>query len=192
MKIVSTKITTLLAGIAFFLGGCISTAHVEKDDTADFSRLKSYSWVDKAKDDKKSNDLMETQIHQATDKELQKAGVRETKNKPDVLIDYDILVERNTRTERDPVYSQPYSRLFYNPYTRRYGTIYYPSQFMGYDSYQRTVKEGTITITMIETKSDKTIWQGWATEEINNRNLSGKEIQNSVKSIFRKFDVAKN
>jgi Domain of unknown function (DUF4136) len=192
MKIVRASITTVLAGVALILVGCGTTAHVEKDETADFSNYKTYSWIDKTNKDKKSNDLTETQILQAVNKEIQKTGWRESKNRPDVLLDYDILVERNTRTLRDPVYSQPYSRVFYNPYTRRYGTIHYPSQFMGYDSYEKTVKEGTITITMIDARSDKTIWQGWATEEINNRNLTGKEIQNSVKSIFRKFDVAKN
>jgi hypothetical protein len=45
---------------------------------------------------------------------------------------------------------------------------------------------------MIDAKTEKTVWQGWTTEEVNSRNLSTKEIQNSVKAIFRKFDVAKN
>ncbi len=43
---------------------------------------------------------------------------------------------------------------------------------------------------MIDPKTDKTIWQGWATDEINSSNITGKEIQKNVKSIFRKFDVA--
>jgi hypothetical protein len=45
---------------------------------------------------------------------------------------------------------------------------------------------------LIDTKTDKTIWQGWTTDEVNSRNLTSKEIQNGVKSIFRKFDIAKN
>ena len=44
---------------------------------------------------------------------------------------------------------------------------------------------------MLDTKTDKMIWQGWATDEVNNRNLTTNEIENSVRSIFRKFDVAK-
>jgi len=36
------------------------------------------------------------------------------------------------------------------------------------------------------------VWQGWATDEVKNKNLTSKEIQGSVKSIFKKFDVAKN
>jgi hypothetical protein len=63
---------------------------------------------------------------------------------------------------------------------------------MGYDDYDVPVREGTITISMIDARTDRTVWQGWTTDEINNRNMSSKEIQNSVKAIFRKFDVAKN
>lgn len=54
------------------------------------------------------------------------------------------------------------------------------------------IREGTITISMIDTRTDKTVWQGWTTDEVNSRNLTSKEIQNSVKSIFKKFDIAKN
>ena len=63
---------------------------------------------------------------------------------------------------------------------------------MGYERDQRPIKEGTVTITMIDTRTDKMVWQGWTTDELNSRNITSKEIQNSVKAIFRKFDVAKN
>ena len=100
------------------------------------------------------------------------------------------MVERGIVEQNSPVYSQPTTRYVYNPYSRRWVSIYYPSQFMGYDNSQRSVREGTITVSIIDAKTDKTIWQGWTTEQINSRNMTSKEIQNSVKSIFRKFDVA--
>jgi hypothetical protein len=46
---------------------------------------------------------------------------------------------------------------------------------------------------MLDADTEKTVWQGWVTDEVaNSRNLSSKEIQNSVRAIFRKFDIAKN
>ena len=45
---------------------------------------------------------------------------------------------------------------------------------------------------MIDRKTDKAVWQGWTTDEVNGRNLTKKEIDNSVRAIFKKFDVAKN
>ena len=182
--------------IVFLLASCGSTAHIEKADDADMSRYKTFAWMDKDgegnTDKNRNNDIIEQKIRVAVNKELEKAGWREVKNRPDVVLSYDVLVERNIKESTSPVYSRPYSRVVYNPYTRRYTTIYYPSQFMGYERDERPIKEGTVTITMIDGKTDKAVWQGWTTEEVNGRNLSTKEIQNSVKSIFRKFDIAKN
>lgn len=179
------------------LAGCGSTAHIEKDDQADFTKYKTYAWIDKdgegSQDRNRRNDLTEQKIREAVNQELQKsAHWREVKNRPDVLLSYDVLVERSTRESNNPVYSRPYSRLVYNPYTRRYTTIYYPSQFVGYDRDERPIKEGTVTISMIDARTDKTVWQGWTTDEVSSRNLTSKEIQNSVRAIFRKFDLAKN
>jgi len=194
MKTFRTNTMIALAGLAFFLGSCASTAHVEKDETANFSGYKSYAWIDRHDSDKQhaANDLAEQKIRQAVDKELQKTGWRESKSRADILLDYDLLVERSTKQRNDPVYSQPYSRLYFNRFTRRWGSIYYPSELVGYDNRTIPIREGTITITMIDAKSDKTVWQGWATDEVDSQNMTSREIQNSVKSIFRKFDVARN
>jgi len=182
--------------IVFLLASCTSTAHVEKDENTDFRNYKTFAWLDKKndveKDQHKTNDLIEQKIKQAVNQELEKnAGWLESKNHPDILLSYDVLVERGIKENSNPVYTRPFSRLIYNPYTRRYATIYYPSQFIGYDRDQRNVKEGTVTVTMIDSNTDKMVWQGWATDEINNRNITSREIQNSVKAIFRKFDIAK-
>jgi hypothetical protein len=183
--------------LGFVLASCAATAHVEKDDNADFSRYKTFAWVDKdgeGKNDRnRSNDLVEEKIKMAVSKELEKsAGWKEVKNRPDVMLSYDVLVEKGVKENNSPVYSRPYSRLVYNPYTRRYATIYYPSEFLGYERDQRAIREGTVTITMIDTRTDKAVWQGWTTGEVDSRNLSSKEIQSAVRSIFKKFDVAKN
>jgi hypothetical protein len=194
--------------------GCAAPAHVEKDETADFTHYKTFAWVnssenkevkhaDNKKDDKEKkednnkkedktrrNDLMDKQVQAAVNKELEKEGWHEDKNHPDVLISYDMLVERATKDASNPVYSNPYSRIYYNPYLRRYGTIYYPSTFLGYDNNPVSIREGTLTVTMVDAKTDQTVWQGWTTGEVNSRNVTQKEIQGSVRSIFKKFDVA--
>jgi hypothetical protein len=189
------KLLSVAALSGLLLAGCASVAHVEKDKTVNFNNYHSYAWVEtkESKNDStvKVSDLTERIIREAVNNEMAKTGWKESK-KPDVLLTYDILVERGIKEQNNPVYSQPYTRYYYNPYSRRYVAVYYPSQFMGYDNDQQQVKEGTITIRLIDTKTDKTIWQGWTTDEVNSRNLTSKEIQNGVKSIFRKFDIAKN
>jgi hypothetical protein len=172
---------------------CATPAYVEKDETADFSRYKTYAWIDtdKKEDKNRHADLMKKNVHEAVNAQLQKQGWREDRNKPDVLISYDLLVEKTTREQSNPVYSRPFRRIYYNPFYHRYGIIYYPSMFMGYDYDTETVREGTLTVTMVDAKTDKTIWQGWTTDDVNSRNVTKKEIRSSVNSIFRKFDVVK-
>lgn len=185
----------LLGSLAsiFILASCGTTAHIEKADDADFSRYTSYAWMTKDEDGKdRKLDLAEQKIQSAVNAELSKSGWKEDRKNPDVILNYDVLVERNIQEVSSPVYSRPFTRVVYNPYTRRYATIYYPSQFVGYERDDRTVQEGTVTITMIDAKTDRAVWQGWTTGVVNGRNMSSKEIQNSVRSIFRKFDVAKN
>jgi Domain of unknown function (DUF4136) len=192
MKQINLK-TAIVAVLSIgILAGCASSAHIEKDETVNFSKYKTFTWLhgENGKLENQS-DLIESKIRNAVTAEFEKIGWRESKNKPDVILDYDVLVERSNKEQREPVYSQPYSRLVYNPYTRRYATIYYPSQFLGYESYEKVIKEGTITVTMIDAKTDKTVWQGWTTGEVNNKNLTNKEIQKAVASIFKKSDLVK-
>ncbi|HRO68824.1 MAG TPA: DUF4136 domain-containing protein [Chitinophagaceae bacterium] len=183
-------------GVVFLLASCTSTAHIEKDDNTDFSKYKTYAWVEKERSDKREsrkNDLAEQKVRDAVSKELEKtAGWRESKSNPDVLLSYDLLVERSTKQQSDPVYSRPFVRTFYNPYSRRFYRVYYPSRFMGYDHFDVNTREGTVTISMIDAKTEKLVWQGWASDEVSSRNMTSKEIQNSIKAIFRKFDIAKN
>src|SRR5260221_2816658 len=134
----------------FLLASCASTAHIEKDDNADFKHYKTFAWVDKdgegKKDHNKTNDLTEEKIRKAVNLELEKnAGWRESKNHPDVLLSYDVLVERGVKENNNPVYSRPYSRVIFNPNTRRYSTIYYRSEFIGYNRDQRTTREEVLT-----------------------------------------------
>jgi hypothetical protein len=195
MKKMSVVTTALVSAAFFLIAACSPTAHIEKDKDTDFSRIKTYSWMDGEMEKNKKgklNNLAEQNLRLAINEELQKEGWREVKLNPDVLIGYDVLVERAVKERDNPVYSMPFSRIYYNPYTRRYGTIYYPSRFLGYDRDAYSVKEGTITVNMVDAKTDKLVWQGWITSEVNSNNLTKKEIEQGVKSIFRRFDVAKN
>jgi hypothetical protein len=182
-------------GAAIFLSGCAGTAHVEKAKSANLTSYKTYSWIDKdktrSKDEKKnhSHDIVDQNIRSSVNEQLQKKGYVESTTAPDLLISSDLVVEKNQKEQRDPVYSDSYTRNYYNPRTGRINTYYFPSQFMGYDSYPTSVKEGTVTVTLIDAKTDKAVWQGWATKELLNRNISSKEIDQNVKSIFKKFDA---
>ena len=192
MKQMKTIIFGLFAIASLVLAGCASTAYIEKDDNADFTNYQTFSWIKKDSQNVDASAIANERVRTAVNQELLKNGWRLVDENPDVLLSYDVLVERNVKQETEPVYTRPYTRVYYNPYTRRYGTIYYPPQFLGYDSYETPVREGTLTVTMIDAKTDKTVWQGWTTTEIQSGRMMSKEVDAGVRSIFRKFDMAKN
>lgn len=180
-----------IAGLLIF-SSCANTAHIEKTQGTDLTRYKTYSWVEEDQKEKKPNrtrQITQQNIQAAVNKQLQKSGWRLTDSNPDVLVSTDLVIEKNQKQQQDPVYSQPYSTTYFNRYSRRFNTFYFPSRFMGYDSYSTTVKEGTVTVTLIDAKTDKAVWQGWATNELSNNQISNKEINKNVNSIFKKFDA---
>ena len=187
-------LTGLVALFSFTMMSCASTAHIEKDDSIDFGKYKTFAWIEKApSDSNKTNDIAESKVKSIVNQELEKnAGWRQVNSKPDLLLSYDVLVERSVVEQNNPVYSRGYTRTFYNPRSGRYFNVYYPSRFIGYDNYGVQVQEGTVTISMIDTKTDKTVWQGWTTEQIDSRKIKTKEVESAIKSIFKKFDLAKN
>ncbi len=181
------SITSLL----LFLFGCSTPAYVQKDDSINLSNYKKYMWVNTSSGENDKSErataFADIGIHNAVNAELNnKWGWKEVSDNPDILLSYDVLVERNTETTREPVYSQSMTRYYYNPYTRRWATIYYPAQFQGYDVYETPVRVGTVTITMVDAKTDKNIWQGWTTERLNGSRITDTEIKKSVKNIFNK------
>jgi|SRR5436190_9287432 len=179
---------------ALLVAGCSSPVYVQKDDTVNLKNYHTYMWVDtRANENDKSSKATayaDISIHNSVNAELSKLGWREVNDNPDALVSYDVLVERSVDQRADPVYSRSFTRMYYNPYTRRWGTIYYPSQFLGYENYEVPVKEGTITISILDSHSDKIVWQGWTTENLNYSHLTENEIDRSVRNIFNKFDVA--
>jgi hypothetical protein len=162
-----------------------------KDPSANLSGAHTYAWVE-TRTSQQDNSARPTAyidltVRNEVNKYLSKKGWTEVSTDPDVLISYDVLVKRSLEQRSDPLYTMPLTRLFYNPFTGHWVTIYYPSEFIGYTTYTVPVREARVTITMADSRTDKVIWQGWTTEVLNNSRITEKEIKKAVKRIFRKF-----
>lgn len=183
-----TGIAILLL-LLFAALSCSSPAYVEKDRSINLSTYKTYMWVDTRASENdgsaRSIAFADLSVHNSVNAELSQWGWREVTDNPEIFVSYDVLVDRSVDTQSQPVYSQPFSRYYYNPYMRRWSTIYYPSQFLGYQEYQVPVREATVTISMMDASSDKKIWQGWTTERLGTAGLSDLDVKKSVRNIFK-------
>jgi hypothetical protein len=176
--------------IAVLFTSCSTPVHVEKSPSINIANYHTYTWVDLKRDQNDNRNvtgLAKETVRSAADQALRKLGWTQTMSNPDVLLSYDVLVERSRQQQSEPVYTQPFSRVYFNPFFGRWGTVYYPSRFIGYDNYTIPVKEGTLTLTMTDAHSDKTLWQGWTTETLTNNKFSGTEAQRAVKRILKKL-----
>lgn len=186
------SILSLATGTAFVFASCNTTSHVEVAQGVDFSHYKTFGWSDDNsvnKAGRADNDIVDNNIKNSISAELEKKGWHEADQRPDVLLDYNVIVEKGVKKEIDPVYSYPYSGYYYNPWRHRMGYYYNPGFFRGYHTYNVPFKEGTLTVNMVDAKTNKLIWQGWSTGDITSRSITSKEAQSDVKSIFKKLNL---
>lgn len=187
-KIIIASVFSLLVLLSF---RCSTPAYVEKDNSVTLSEYKTYTWVEtrasENDESKRATAYADIPMHNAVNAELNRWGWKEvTTGDADVYISYDVMVERGTETNQQSVYSQPYTRSYYNPYRRRWSTIYYPSQFVGYQTYETPVKNATISVSIMDAKTDKKVWQGWTTERLSGGNgIRDIDVESSVRNIFK-------
>ena len=181
---ISTLSSALLA--IFIMSGCAMQAHIDKVPGVDLSSYKTYTWIE---DDQTHSytDLEDAVIKKSIANELERKGYKQVNKDADVSIDYDVMVENQQYLKRDAVYSQPYVTYQYNPYTRRMQQIYIPSRYIGDNEYTVPYKSGTITINLVDNKTNSVAWQGWAETEVNNKKIPTEKIEGAIGAIFKKF-----
>ena len=188
MKWILGMLTTVIV-----LVSCGTTAMVQKDNNVDTRKFRTYAWVDASTKDTsnhvaKTSDLTDRKIKESIERNLAEQGWKLTKKNPDVLLSYEVDIEKERRNRQTPMYSEPTYRYVYSPYGRRWVPIFYPSELMGYRNSTEMVQEHTLTVSLIDTETDKTVWQGWTTMDSNARRMTDKEIDNNVRAIVKKLD----
>ena len=185
----------LVAGAsAFIFASCAITTHVETATGVNFDSYKTFGWATvngEKREDSADNDIVDNNIKNAITAQLENKGWTETTQNPDVIMDYCVMVEKRVNQVSEPAYSYPYTHYYYNGWRRRGGYMYYPSDLIGYHTDNVPFKEGTLTVNMVEAKSNKLIWQGSAVGDVSSKTVTTQEMQTDVTSIFKKFDLPK-
>jgi hypothetical protein len=182
---------SLVLGAAVILTSCNTTSHVEVAQGVNFSNYKTFGWLNDSldKSGRTNNDIVDNNIKNSISTQLEKQGWKETDQQPDVLVDYNVMVKKGVREAIDPVYNYPFSGYYFNPWRHRMGYFYNPNVLRGYNTYNVPFKEGTLTVNMLDAKTNKLIWQGYSTGDVSSKNVTTQEAQADVKSIFRKFHL---
>jgi hypothetical protein len=104
---------TIAAVVAF--SSCSTASHVEEAQGVNFSNYKTFGWANDngvKKSGRADNEIVDNNIKNSISMELEKKGWQETDQHPDVLLDYNVMVEKGVKKETEPVYGYPYTGYY--------------------------------------------------------------------------------
>jgi hypothetical protein len=187
----------ILLGIIVVLASCSTYDYYSiSNKPVNSARYQTYAWLPDSRSKASStydNDIATSRIVDAAGMELDKRGLKLNNRNPDLLIKYTAVVNKETKTYDEPVYYNAPPRLSPRIGYYRGRAIYYYSYndpfpvYVGSRARKMQIKAGSIMIDIIERKSSKLIWRGWAEGEINDPQKAINDIPEVVANIFKKL-----
>jgi len=157
---------------------------------------KTYAWLPETKPATASyydNDIASDKIVDAASAELNKRGFIMSNQNPDLLIKYTAGVTKKTVSYNDPVYyNAPLSLSPRFGYYRGRSSYYYNYAnpfpiYVGSTERKMQIKEGSIVIDIVDRKTSKLIWRGWAQGDVSNQQKAIEDIPTVIENIFKKL-----
>jgi hypothetical protein len=159
----------------------------------------TFAWIPNPRDSFTNgmfnNEITERNVKNYATQEMIRRGLRVSTDEPDLLLEYNMQTERKLRTVQTPIYDYAYNYNwgafpYYDPY-RRYMYGYGPPPYIaGYQTDQIPYTEGTLTLSVIDRRTNTLIWRGWNIEKLTDPETFSRSLKNDVSYIFRKFPVA--
>jgi len=186
----------ILLALTVVLSACSSYNYYAVSNKAITQEYKTYAWLPEGKSKASEiydNDVATDRIIEATSRELDKKGFALDNKKPDILIRYTADVNTETHTYNEPVYynapMQVVPRLGYARGRAFYYYSYYRPLpvYVGSEMRKMKLKEGSVMIDLIDRKTSKVIWRGWAEGSVDNPEKAINELPKVVAQIFKKL-----
>lgn len=149
-------ILAALAGVA----GCASGPDLRSDydQTADFAEYETYSFFDDAGPGGSNyQDLFSQYVEAAIDKEMQARGYRKTDTDPDLLINFNAILQDKTKVTTTPAPMTGYGVGYYG----YRGGFYDPWYGYGYaqETHVSQYTEGTFNIDLVDADKKRLVWE---------------------------------
>lgn len=196
-----------VAAISLYGCGIYNNTYFNYDKSVDFTKYKTYAWLNSQKTTRYYNDVIENNAKSYVDNQFKKRGYSVDTVKPDVLLE---LVLKSEKKKEVVQTSNPYNYsnyTYYNyPYNRYYNdNLYYGNQYYNYYPYYnysipysyhsgyttkiRKYTKSTITINVIDRTSNKLVWTGSAENDIYDPAYLKEEIHPAVVDILKQYPV---
>lgn len=174
--------------ILLALGSCAPgiQSYSTKAKGADLKKYKTYAWIRPANadaEDRKDDSVYAALILQLANEELAKKGFILNTEDPDALFIFNTRVENRVSYSKTPQVSMGIG--FGGP--GFYGGVSAP--VAGGQIVQETYEEGMLLIEMFDTKTQQSLWRGWAQKQLTVQSDVEADIRTAVKHIFLRLPV---
>jgi Domain of unknown function (DUF4136) len=136
------------------------------DQTADFSKFKTYKWA-AVEGAMYPNEIADKNIRAALDAELAKKGLTKTETNPDLLVGYQVAVDKEKQID-----------------TWGSGHWYWGGGGMQSTTVS-TINVGTLVLDMYDPAKKDLVWRGTATKTLNPKNSPEKKQKNLEKAMAK-------
>jgi hypothetical protein len=194
--------------LATVLSSCAPTAiSSDYNRSLNFAAYKTFAWLPKTHDPKNDgpfdNQIVETNIKNLGSGELKSRGYTIDTNEPDLLIDFYVDVANKVEHVTSPVYSYPYNYNgnfsgAYNNGMYSYRNSYYGNNsymnnnmpnVVGYTTQNIPYEEGTLTIVIIDRKTNTLVWKGWSVGSVTDESGFEYELPSDMHRLFKEYPV---
>ena len=180
-------LTVLLAALA---AGCSSMeVNYDFDPKANFSGLKTYSWLDKPQKltgDPRidGNTILEDRIHEAVDRGLAARGFRKVTADPDFLVAYHVSLDKRQSVQTLNSY------YGYGPgWGYGYGAAYRPGFWAGPpDTYVYEYEQGTLILDIVHPGNKALMWRGSAQDEVHFKSSPEKDQKQLDEAVHKMLE----
>ena len=165
-----TAIKAVIPALALAVASVVvAGVNVDYDKTIDFTRYKTFGWLDGTP---ASNPFAEERIRQAVEAQLAAKGLTKAAGPADIYVASHATTGNQTHITVDNYRTGPY---------RWGGGVTTGGDVMN-------VPLGTLTIDLVDGKSKDLVWRAMATEILSNKpETNQKKIDKVTKKIFKKY-----
>lgn len=181
------RITTwlMLAVAMLLLAACATGPRIvtDGDPQADFSRYRSWGWYQPlAMEQSGYSTPLTSRIKAAIQGEMQARGYAFTTTNPDLLINFQGVVQ-----EKTDVYSMPRSDIQYYYSYRHRAYVGFP---VWYDETRvNTYREGTLSVDVVDARRNHMVWTGDAIGRVVRKAPAERldEAETAIREIFAQY-----
>jgi hypothetical protein len=161
--------------------------HVHYDKSLDFSKFKTYGW---APHGAVARPMLALDFVGAVEDELNKRGLHKVAENPDLIIVFYAAVDSEvSMTSNNPLYNATGGIPPFDPSMTSPGNSLYWDGYYGNSTV--VVHPGQLVIDLIDFKTKKLAWRGFAAESISANNpdkLMG-EVNSTITKLFKEYPV---